>query len=242
VIVKERIQSFFPAGFDLYSIGSTKFRNGALLGIPTSYNYTASSDIDRSSIIIRGKNVQDWNSKGGLLLSESLVLSGMNIIQSVFCSSISNIFLEDEQIFGLTREMLYLRDNPVYFRAFCSTGCITAFYILTSALNSKLGLFYRPLSLRAALYCIAGFFIYGIHSFAQDFVQVSYYLFVRNGNKTLILQVSVEGDTDEKLATLGRPFLEAGIRFYDKLLKKNIAIRELTGDESQFTAKGKKKV
>lgn len=40
------------------------------------------------------------------------------------------------------------------------------------------------------------------------------------------------------MSTLGKPFIESGIRFYEKLLKKNIAIRELTSDDSQYTAKG----
>lgn len=146
----------FAAGFDLLSIGSTKFRYGALLGIPTSYNYAATGDVDRSSIIIRGRPILDWNSRGGQLLSESLVLT------------------EEEQIFGLVREMLYLKERPVYFRSFCSVGCVTFYYILTSFLNSKLRLFYRPLSLRIVLYCIAGFFIYGVHSLLQDYTQVGF--------------------------------------------------------------------
>lgn len=45
-------------------------------------------------------------------------------------------------------------------------------------------------------------------------------------------------ETDRKMASLGRTFIEAGIRFYDKILKKNIACRELTGDDSEYTALG----
>lgn len=33
-------------------------------------------------------------------------------------------------------------------------------------------------------------------------------------------------------------FIDAGIRFYDRILKKNIALRGLTGDNSIYTAKG----
>lgn len=44
--------------------------------------------------------------------------------------------------------------------------------------------------------------------------------------------------TDETLATLGKPLIEAGIRFYEKLLEKNIACRELTNDDSEYTASG----
>ena len=69
-------EPFVVSGFDLFSIGSTKFRFGSLIGIPTNFNYTSAADIDRSSIIIRGRAILDWNSKGGQLLSESLVLKG----------------------------------------------------------------------------------------------------------------------------------------------------------------------
>lgn len=51
-------------------------------------------------------------------------------------------------------------------------------------------------------------------------------------------QVYTEGKVDEKLCTFGARFIDAGIRFHDKLLKKNIAIRELTGDTSEYTALG----
>jgi hypothetical protein len=145
---------------------------------------------------------------------------------------------DDEQIFGLVREILYIKENPVYFRSFCSAGCVSAFYIITSTLNSKLRLFYRPLSMRVALYMIAGFFIYGIHSLAQDFCQVKVN-WVQTFYYCVIFQVSLDGEIDEKLATLTKEFLEAGVRFYEKLLKKNIAIRELSGDDSEFTAMGK---
>lgn len=42
---------------------------------------------------------------------------------------------------------------------------------------------------------------------------------------------------DKELCDVGPEFMEAGVRFYDKLLRKNIAIRNLTNDNS-FTVKG----
>lgn len=47
-----------------------------------------------------------------------------------------------------------------------------------------------------------------------------------------------DGETDERLASLGENFIAAGIRFYDKLLKKNMACRDLTGDLTEYTATG----
>lgn len=95
------------------------------------------------------------------------------IITTLFFTEHFKHDADDEQVFGLTREILYLRESPIYFRSFCSTGCVTAYYLITSSLNSKLRLFYRPLSLRVVLYAITGLFLYGVHSFAQDFAQVS---------------------------------------------------------------------
>jgi len=199
---RKYIKPFMVAGFDLYHIGATKFRNGSLIGIPTNFSYTVAADIDKMNVIIRGKPV-DWDSRGGKLLEESLVLS------------------EDEQIFGIAREILQVRNNSIYLNSFFAGGTVLAYYAATSAINSKLRLFYRPVSLRLMLYSIVGLFSFGVYSFLTDFTQVK-----------------LDGDTDEKLATLGRGFIDAGVRFYDKLLKKNIACRELTGDESEYTALG----
>jgi len=199
---RKHIKPFVVTGFDLYHIGSTKFRFGGLLGIPVNYTYTAPADISKSSITIRGQPI-DWNSHGGKLLEQSLVLS------------------DDEQVFGILREILQLWNNSVYLNSSYSTGSVVAYYIATNTLNSKLRLFSRPLSLRVVMYGIVGFFMYGVYSFLTDFTQVKY-----------------DKGTDETLAALGRTYIEAGIRFYDKILKKNIACRELTGDESEYTALG----
>jgi hypothetical protein len=50
--------------------------------------------------------------------------------------------------------------------------------------------------------------------------------------------VTYDGETDERLAEMGKGYIDAGVRFYDKLLKKNMACRELTQDDSEYTALG----
>lgn len=70
------------------------------------------------------------------------------------------------------------------------------------------------------LYSILGMFGYGTYSFLSDFTQVSY-----------------DADVDKELCDVGPEFMDAGVRFYDKLLRKNIAIRNLMGDNS-YTVKG----
>lgn len=46
---------------------------------------------------------------------------------------------------------------------------------------------------------------------------------------------------DKELCDVGPEFMEAGVRFYDKLLRKNIAIRNLTNDNS-YTVKGNEQI
>lgn len=147
------MKSFMVSGFDLYHIGSLKYRFGALVGIPVNFTYTSAAEIDKSDIIVRGKLV-DWNSQGGMLLEQSLVLT------------------EDEQIFGLAREILQLQNQKVLLNSLYPCGTITGCYFLASYLNSKMNFFYRPLSLRVMLYCLVGFFGYGVYSFFTDFLQV----------------------------------------------------------------------
>lgn len=147
------MKSFMVSGFDLYHIGSLKYRFGALVGIPVNFTYTSPSEIDKSDIIVRGKSV-DWNSKGGKLLEEALVLT------------------EDEQIFGLTREILQLQNQKILLNSLFPCVTILGYYAATSFLNSKMHLFYRPLSLRAMMYFLVGLFAYGIYSFATDYLQV----------------------------------------------------------------------
>lgn len=108
------------------------------------------------NIIQRGKPV-DWNSQGGKLLEQCLVLS------------------DKEQIFGIAREILQLQSNTIYLNSFYSGGTIFGYYAATSAINSKLRLFYRPLSLRVTMYGIVGLFLFGVYSFLTDFTQVSFF-------------------------------------------------------------------
>lgn len=70
------------------------------------------------------------------------------------------------------------------------------------------------------MYTMLGLFGFGVWAFAKDFTNVSY-----------------ETSVDKKLAELGEDYIEAGIRFYDKLLKKNIALRNIANDGT-YSAKG----
>lgn len=70
------------------------------------------------------------------------------------------------------------------------------------------------------MYSILGLFGLGSWSFMKDFNQVS-----------------TDAEIDKKLASLGPQFVAAGFSYYDKHLKKNIALRNLIGDDT-YTALG----
>lgn len=73
------------------------------------------------------------------------------------------------------------------------------------------------------MYSILGMFGYGLYSFLTDYTQVYY-----------------DTAVDKELCEAGPEFMDAGVRFYDKLLKKNIAVRNLLGDNS-YTVMGNEK-
>lgn len=70
------------------------------------------------------------------------------------------------------------------------------------------------------MYIILGVFGFGLWSFMNDFTTVHY-----------------DTKIDKEMSNLGEDIIAAGVRFYRKLLQKNIAVRELSGD-STYTAKG----
>lgn len=195
------MKPFTVYGFHLYHMGSCKFRFGAMTGIPINFTYTSPSDINKSDVMIRGKPL-DWNSPGGKSLEQALVFS------------------EDEQIFGIAREILQLQTHQVLLNSIYPCVTIVGMHALASTINSRQRLLVRPFPVRGFMYILIGLFGYGFYSFLTD-----------------TTQVSIDGSTDEKLASLGKNFVESGIRFYDKLLKMNIAIRDLTGD-STYSAGG----
>lgn len=71
------------------------------------------------------------------------------------------------------------------------------------------------------LYSILTGFGYGLYSLFRDGTQHYF-----------------ERETDDTLASLGPEVVGAGVRFYEKLLAKNVAIRGLSGDNSVYTSKG----
>uniref|UniRef100_A0A182UT28 Uncharacterized protein n=1 Tax=Anopheles merus TaxID=30066 RepID=A0A182UT28_ANOME len=130
------------------------------------------------------------------------------------------VLTEDEQVFGIARELLTMKTHKSLIQSIIPTVSWMFTYSLASQLNERCNFYGRPRSLRLILYTICGLFGFGIYSFSTDMTEIYY-----------------ETDVDKQMAALGPDVVDAGARFYDKVLKKNIAIRKLTG-EDYYTAKG----
>ncbi|XP_013106723.2 transmembrane protein 177 [Stomoxys calcitrans] len=132
----------------------------------------------------------------------------------------SLVLTEDEQIFGLCKALLQAKTQYVLMNSIYPSLSFLTVYTVGSYLNSSLGLLARPFSLRLVMYSILGLFGFGSWCFLKDYSQVS-----------------LDADIDKNLSDKGSRFVQAGISYYDKQLKKNMALRKLLNDDT-FTVKG----
>uniref|UniRef100_T1P9D3 Transmembrane protein 177 n=1 Tax=Musca domestica TaxID=7370 RepID=T1P9D3_MUSDO len=130
------------------------------------------------------------------------------------------ILTEEEQIFAFCKALLQAKSNYVLMNSLFPSLSFLTVYTVGSYLNSSLGLLARPFSLRFVMYTILGLFGLGTWCFMKDFNQVS-----------------LDADIDKELSAKGERFVQAGVSYYDKQLKKNVALRNLLKDDT-FTANG----
>ncbi|XP_073828751.1 transmembrane protein 177-like [Musca autumnalis] len=130
------------------------------------------------------------------------------------------ILTEEEQIFAFCKALLQAKTQYVLMNSLFPSLSFLTVYTVGSYLNSSLGLLARPFSLRLVMYTILGLFGIGTWCFMKDFNQVT-----------------LDTEIDKELSSKGERFVQAGLSYYDKLLKKNIALRNLLKDDT-FTANG----
>lgn len=126
------------------------------------------------------------------------------------------ILPEKLQQFAICREILMTQNNKVIFESVYPFTCIFAAYNICTYLNRRINLYAGPLSLRAILYSMVGMFTTGTYFLMKDMTEVYY-----------------ETDVDKKLCELGEDFIESGVIFYQKILERNQALRELMGKEGE---------
>lgn len=126
------------------------------------------------------------------------------------------ILPENVQQFAICREILMTQNNKFIFDSVYPFSCIFMAYNLTTHLNRRLNLYAGPVSLRAVLYTMVGLFATGTYFLMKDMTEVYY-----------------ETEVDKKLCDLGPHFIESGVIFYQKILERNQALRELMGREGE---------
>lgn len=130
------------------------------------------------------------------------------------------VLTENEQIFAISKSILQFQTQKVLLNSIFPTVSFVMVYSVGTSLNHAMKLFSGPVFVRGIMYTILGMFGIGSWTFMKDFNQVQY-----------------DKEIDQKLSELGESMISAGAGYYEKLLLKNIALKELIGDNT-YTSKG----
>ncbi|XP_050347142.1 transmembrane protein 177 [Nymphalis io] len=128
----------------------------------------------------------------------------------------SLILTDKVKEFAICREMLMTQNNKIIFESVYPFLCIFLVYNFSQYMNRRLNLYVAPLNVRAILYSIVGLFGLGSYFLLKDMTEIYY-----------------ETEADKKLCELGPDYIESGVIFYEKLLQRNQALRELMGKEGE---------
>ncbi|KAL0880884.1 hypothetical protein ABMA27_002065 [Loxostege sticticalis] len=123
---------------------------------------------------------------------------------------------EKVQQFAICREIMMTQNNKFLYESAYPFACLFLVYNVSQYINSKFNLYAGPVSMRLSLYSIVGLFGLGTYFLMKDMTEVHY-----------------ETTVDKKLCELGPDFVESGAIFYEKILQRNQALRELMGKEGE---------
>ncbi|XP_055694544.1 transmembrane protein 177 [Lutzomyia longipalpis] len=130
----------------------------------------------------------------------------------------SLILDEDEQIYGIAHCILMTRNHQRFLNGIYASGTIFGTYVLGHFINKQMQLHSRPFFFRGVLYGILGLFGFGLWALMKDATQVYY-----------------EGAADDALGDISPEMANAGVRFYSKIMEKNIALRRITKKDNYST-------
>ncbi|XP_063704986.1 uncharacterized protein LOC134834295 [Culicoides brevitarsis] len=203
---RSRYKMFCVFGMEPFHAGSYYSIFGSIIGIPANFEYEKPSDIPKEEIMIKKDGrptLAKLDDETGKQLDDTMILT------------------EDEQIFAILKEILACRTFQWPLNCLYPIIGVVSSYAMAFALNNRLHLRQRPLSLRLVMYTLVGLFNLGNYFFAVDWTQMYY--------DTVI---------DKEIASMGKEMVEAGKSYYDKVLKRNIVIRNFTGNYSVYSATG----
>lgn len=196
-------EAFTAFTFQPVSAGFPRLPAGAVVGIPASFLGNPVTNTN-CPVVVHGQRV-DWKTPEGTRLRNALTLS------------------HDAQKFALAREVVYLESSAAAVQALVAPACLAGTWALSVAAKHALGLYGRPMNLRAAFNLVAAVAGFVAYAFSTD-----------------SLTHALEAWLDQRTASLSAAYSQGGVEFYDKVLLGNLALRSLLGrpGEKLYTPSG----
>ena len=139
-------------------------------------------------------------------------------------SLLDSLILSDAaQSYGIAREILMSKHNEPMIAGGLSSFMMSTNYLLCRSMNNKFLLFEAPLVVRLVSYAFCSLLSFGVWCAQKDFYTCT-----------------IEQDTDIHLSQLGEKYQKGGVEFYDKQIKRNVALRSLLGvsGPNKYTVEG----
>lgn len=136
----------------------------------------------------------------------------------------SLVLSDKAQRFVIARDISWANTYYVQFQSAALSFSVLNCYFMSRLINDRFRLLIRaPRTFRVALYGVV----------------VALHATVYIGFKDAMSQYW-DKKADSEAASLGREYVEGGVEYYEKLLQRNRALRELLGDEGRkyYTSKG----
>ncbi|XP_017768328.1 PREDICTED: transmembrane protein 177 [Nicrophorus vespilloides] len=128
----------------------------------------------------------------------------------------SVVLSENAQIYAMAREIKMSQTFKLIVDAICGPLSVFVAYGSSVFLNGKFNLYPKPMGVRLVMYALVGTFTFGNYLFIKDFNQLYY-----------------ESYVDKELKAKDPRLVEGAKEFYEKILRRNQALRTLMGSEGE---------
>jgi len=188
---------------------------GVLVGYPYYFHWNQPKDVPIERMRFGPRHATGANS--GLSKDQITSPEAMVFRRSMILS-------ENEKKFALAREIERTRSNSYAFQSLLPGCWLFITFLLSRAINNKLGLFRAPFSPihRLVAYVVVG-----------NTMGLSY-CFIKDGAERY-----AEGGADRRAASVSADYARGGVGFYNKLMERNVSLRSLEqGGEDKYNMIG----
>lgn len=228
-ILSEKIPPLVEAAMNDLQMNKDKQK---LISIYTGYGFDlfrAGSTILSSKCILgvpisfKYEDTREFDQTGILVNNEPVqwrTPEGISLQESL-------VFSDEAKKFAIARELAHLNTAEPFINGLFTSSILFMCYTISSTVNFKLNLYAKTRGLRIVLYGLVSAFSYATWILCKDVSCVSY-----------------ETSADETAANINENYAKGGLEYYEKILKRNIALRSLMGEkgEALYTAYGNDQV